>query len=128
MNYFEQIYDPVEREFWEGTANKQLLIRYCELCDKPHWYPRPICPYCGHQKTFFKQSKGVGTIYSLTRLHSKGEAPQSIAYIELDDGVTILSKIVEDDEGVAAIGQRVEVTFFLDSRGLHLPVFKPVKD
>jgi hypothetical protein len=50
MNYIDQVYDPVEKAFWEGTRNHELLIRYCELCQEPHWYPRPICPHHPHTR------------------------------------------------------------------------------
>lgn len=124
---FEQIQDPVERGFWQGAARQELLIRYCMECDEPHWYPRPICPYCGHCETVFRRAQGTGTIYSLTRLRAKDRPPRLIAYVSLDEGITMLSEVQEPREGAAAIGQRVAVAFVEDKNGLQRPVFRPIE-
>lgn len=124
MSRVEEVYDRVEKAFWEATRNAELLIGYCDCCNEPHWHPRPICPHCGHQETSLKRSTGLGRIYSMTRLRSKEAQPQVIAYVQLDEGITMLSKIIDDDGGKAVIGQRVEVAFVSDGNGLHLPVFR----
>lgn len=120
----EKIQDPVEKAFWEGTSRGQLLVRHCESCSKPHWQPRAICPHCGHQKTVFKAASGLGTIYSLTRLHAKGAPVRTLAYVRLDEGVTMLSNITGNGHEDAAIGQRVQVAFETDAGGLQLPFFR----
>lgn len=118
------IVDPIEKEFWAGTARGELLLRYCNACQKPHWYPRPICPFCGHQETRFEVSTGLGVIYSLTRMHSPDADPHCLAYIRLDDGVTLLSQVKESEGATARIGQRVQVSFEQGHNNVQLPVFR----
>ena len=127
MNDIERIYDPMEKAFWQGTSNEELLIPHCDGCNEPHWYPRPICPHCAGRRIYFKPSRGTGVIYSLTRLRQKGEATKTIAYIHLDEGVTLLSRIVDDHDETAAIGQRIEVAFVKQENGPSLPAFSVVR-
>lgn len=126
MQNTKTIVDPIEQEFWAGTAKGELLLRYCNACQKPHWYPRPICPFCGHQETRFEVSTGLGVIYSLTRLRTPDAEPQCIAYIRLDDGVTLLSQVIEFEDTPAQIGQRVQVSFKQGRHNAQLPVFRLV--
>jgi uncharacterized OB-fold protein len=51
--------------------------------------------------------------------------PYAIAYVALDDGVTIMSNIVECDLDALAIGQRVKVAFRPSNGPLMIPVFVP---
>lgn len=125
MGFLDKIVDPIEKAFWQGAAQGQLLLRHCNACQQPHWYPRPICPLCGHRETRFKPAAGHGTIYSLTRLRAKDAAPQCLAYITLDEGVTLLSQVIETDGAPAQIGQRVALTFQPGRDGRQLPVFHP---
>ena len=127
MSYLERLYDPMEKAFWQGTAGQELLIPHCDDCLEPHWYPRPICPHCASRRISFKRSSGVGVIYSLTRLRQKDGSFRTIAYIQLDEGITLLSNLVDDDDNAAQIGRRVEVAFAIQENGLSLPVFRLAK-
>ena len=51
--------------------------------------------------------------------------PYAIAYVTLDEGVTLMTNIVECDFDRIAIGQEVEVTFRTTEGGHALPVFRP---
>ena len=53
------------------------------------------------------------------------EKPFAIAYVTLDEGVTMMTNIVECDLDGIAIGQEVEVTFRTTEGGHALPVFRP---
>ena len=126
MNYLDRVYDPIEKAFWRGTSNRQLLIPNCEACLEAHWYPRPICPHCASSRISFKPSNGGGVIYSLTRLRQKGGMSKTIAYIRMDEGITLLSRIIDDEANAAIIGQRVQLAFEHQENGLDLPVFRPL--
>ena len=52
-------------------------------------------------------------------------APYAIAYVTLDEGVTLMTNIVDCDFDRIAIGQEVEVTFRTTAGGHALPVFRP---
>lgn len=127
MTTLPSLFDPVEKSFHEGACRGELLIPYCMSCAQPHWYPRPICPHCGHQETVLKPSAGLGNIYALTRLRQKDAPPNTLIYVELDEGITLLSRLIEDEAEHARIGQRVQVDFLQLEPGHCLPVFKQIK-
>ena len=37
---------PDSAEFAAAAKEGRFLIRRCTNCGKPHWYPRPLCPFC----------------------------------------------------------------------------------
>ena len=52
--------------------------------------------------------------------------PYAIAYVTVDEGITMLSNIVECDYDGLSVGQTVEVTFRKSSDGEQsVPVFRP---
>ena len=32
--------------FWEGAKEGRLMLPRCTNCNRVHWYPRLICPFC----------------------------------------------------------------------------------
>jgi uncharacterized OB-fold protein len=48
-----------------------------------------------------------------------------IAYVKLDEGVTMMTNIVDCDLDTVKIGQKVKVTFKKTEGGVSMPVFAP---
>jgi uncharacterized OB-fold protein len=117
---------PDNTEFWAATAEGRLLVRHCEACGKPHWYPRTQCPLCMSDQVVWKTSTGQGSIYTFSVCRRVGPVPFAIAYVRLDDGVTMMSNIVDCDLDTIAIGQRVQVVFKEAEGGSKLPMFTPI--
>lgn len=112
--------------FWEGSKNGKLMVKFCQSCKEPHWYPRTLCPFC-FGDTEWKQASGKGTIYSFSIMQRGNPNPYCIAYVTLDEGVTMMSQIVDCDLDSVSIGQKVEVVFKTSEGGTHqVPMFKPV--
>ena len=110
--------------YWESAKNGKLLVKTCKACGKLHYYPRTICPHCLSSDTDWVEASGKGTIYTYSVMR-RTETPYVIAYVTLEEGVTMLSNIVECDVDDVAVGQTVEVVF-RDTQGGHsLPVFRP---
>ena len=38
--------DPATEGFLASARQGQFRLRCCTACKAPHWYPRPICPFC----------------------------------------------------------------------------------
>ncbi len=112
-------------EYWQGCNDGKLLLKRCADCGKTHFYPRAICPHCFSDNTEWYEASGKGRIYtySVTR---RAPVPFAIAYVTLEEGVTMLSNIVEADLDALAIDQAVEVTFRQSEGGQALPVFRPL--
>ena len=49
---------PETAPFWEAAAKGKLLVKHCTACGRAHHYPRPHCPFCGSDRTEWKESAG----------------------------------------------------------------------
>jgi hypothetical protein len=117
--------EPHTEKFWNAAAEGKLLVKRCDSCSRLHWYPRPLCPHCLSDKTSWLQCSGRGTIYSFTVTRKPGP-PYAMAYVALDEGVTLLTNIVNCDLDTIRIGDRVQVVFKPTEGGGALPMFRPV--
>jgi uncharacterized OB-fold protein len=108
------------------TASKQgvLKLRRCTACKEPHFYPRPLCPFCLGD-TEWIDATGAGEIYSVSVTRRAGPIPYAIAYVKLDEGVTMLTNIVDCDLDTLRIGQRVKVCFKPSEGDGAIPMFTP---
>ncbi|TPG05852.1 Zn-ribbon domain-containing OB-fold protein [Sphingomonas oligophenolica] len=111
--------------FWDAAAQGKLLIRRCNACGEPHYYPRALCPFCLSADTRWEEAGGTGAIYSLSTMRRGKDAPYTLAYVVLDEGPAVLTNIDADPDDVA-IGQRVRVGFVATEGGPPVPMFVPI--
>ena len=116
--------NPETKAFWDGAAQGKLLLKKCLACNQVHYYPRAICPFCGSDRTEWQQASGRGSIYSWSVMR-RAEAPYAIAYVTLEEGVTMMTNIVDCDLDGIRIGQRVRVVFMPTEGGPPVPTFTP---
>jgi uncharacterized protein len=119
------IVDSFTAPFWQAASDGVLLIRRCRTCGEAHWYPRPFCPHCGSGDTDWVPAGGGGTVYSFTVTRKAGPVPYVLAYVTLDEGVTLLTNLVDAEIESLHIGQRVRVLFRQAEGGGSVPVFTP---
>ncbi|MBV8169853.1 MAG: Zn-ribbon domain-containing OB-fold protein [Alphaproteobacteria bacterium] len=110
--------------FWDAAAEGKLLVKHCRACNEAHHYPRALCPHCFSDQTEWRQSAGKGVIYSFSVMR-RAPVPYAIAYVTLDEGVTMMTNIVECDLDALSIGQSVTVVFKPTDGGPPVPMFKP---
>jgi uncharacterized OB-fold protein len=115
---------PETRPYWDAAAEGRLLVRRCAACGQAHHYPRPICPFCGSDRTDWQEAAGTGTIYSFSVMR-RVPAPYAIAYVTLDEGPTMMTNVVGTDLDTIRIGQRVRVLFTPTEGGPPVPTFTP---
>lgn len=116
--------DAATQHFWARAKEGVLATRACKACGKLHWYPRALCPFCLGD-TEWRDISGLGTIYSVSVTRRAGPIPFAIAYVTLDEGITMLTNIVDCDLDTLKIGQRVAVTFKPAEDGAMVPMFRP---
>ena len=116
--------NPETRPFWEAAAEGRLLIGTCRSCGRPHFYPRAICPLCGSEATELVEASGRGAVYSYSVMR-RVPMPYALAYVTLDEGVTMMTNIVDCDLDAIRIGQRVQVVFKPSEGGPPVPMFTP---
>lgn len=112
------------KPYWEAAGQGRLVLRKCNSCGKVHHYPRTICPYCHSSDTAFVEASGRGEIYSYS-VTRQAKPPYVIAYVLLEEGVSMLTNIVDCDPESLSIGQKVKVRFLDAGEGRALPVFAP---
>jgi hypothetical protein len=69
---------------------------------------------------------GRGTIYSFSVSRRVLPTAYAIAYVTLDEGVSMMTNIVDCDLDDIRIGQAVEVVFKPTDGGPPVPMFRPV--
>lgn len=116
--------DAASAPFWAAAKEGRLMSRRCTACAKLHWYPRPVCPFC-QGDTEWETLGGQGTVYSVSLTRKAGPIPYAIAYVTLDEGITLLTNIVDCDLEQVRIGQRVRVCFKPAEGDARVPMFTP---
>ena len=115
---------PETRPFWEAATAGRLLIGTCKACGKPHYYPRALCPFCGSDATEWVAAAGRGVVYSYSVMR-RLPVPYALAYVTLDEGVTMMTNVVDCDLDAIRIGQRVRLVFKSTEGGPPVPMFTP---
>jgi len=111
--------------YWAATKQGKLLLKSCDDCGETHWYPRAICPHCSSSNTSWYEGSGNGKIYSFSVMR-RAQIPYVMAYVTLDEGVSVLTNIVECDFETLYVDQDVEVVFRATEGDQALPLFRPV--
>ena len=109
------------------TGDGALQLGHCRTCDAVHYYPRRVCPFCFSVEVGRKASSGRGTIYSYSLTGRGPQGPYVVAYVTLDEGVSILTNIIDADPESLAIDQEVELIFHQAESG-WVPFFRPRHD
>ena len=117
---------PDNAAFWAACNEGRLLVKHCMACGKPHWYPRTLCPLCMNDQTQWTESAGLGSIYTFSVCRRVGPVPYVIAYVRLDDGVTLLTNVVDCDFEALRIGDRVKLVMQSSESGVMVPMFTPL--
>jgi len=116
---------PEIRPFWEAARRGKLLLAHCTACDRPHWFPRVVCPLCSSCDIEWREASGRGTVYSVS-VARRATPPYALAYVTLDEGPTMLTNIVDCDVDGIVIGQKVKVVFMERADALPAPMFTPL--
>jgi uncharacterized OB-fold protein len=124
--------DGDSRPYWEGLAQGELRIQRCQNCAKAVFYPRAICPHCHSDQLEWVVASGKGTIYSYTVAHQAfgpftADVPFVVALVELEEGVRMMSRIIDAPRERITIGAPVIVTIKGDGEGVTLPYFRLIE-
>ncbi|MET4576238.1 Zn-ribbon domain-containing OB-fold protein [Ottowia thiooxydans] len=122
--YPDPVVDDESRPFWQALEQGVFLLKRCRSCNRTHYYPRSICPYCGSGDTEWYSSAGQGCIYSYS-IARRETVPYAIAYVTLDEGVTIMTNLVGVPFDEIRVGARVRLDFVRTEGGQRLAVFQP---
>ena len=125
---------PESEPFWKGCAEERLVVPWCARCRRFHFYPRRFCPHCDAVDIEWREASGDGTVYSFAVVRKPIErafsslVPYVIAIVELEEGIRMLSHVVDVDPAAMRCGMRVRVRYREVSETLTVPVFGPVAE
>lgn len=119
--------DAVSLPFWEGIADGVLRVQRCGACGRHVFYPRAVCPFCAASELDWVDAGGRGRIHSYTVVHRappeyREEVPYVVALVELDEGVRMMTRLVDVEPAEVRVDLPVEVAIRGDPR---LPYFRP---
>ncbi len=113
----------------EHLKKGELAYQVEKDTNKPFFYPRAVAPETGSSNLEWRVSRGLGTVYSTTAVHYKGEPPLNVAMIDMDEGWRLMSRVEGIDAMDVKIGMRVKFKVHPgDEKTLPYPVFTPAGD
>lgn len=115
---------PETLAYWQAADEGRLLVKRCRSCGEFHHYPRDICPHCLSSDTEWCSAAGTGRVYSFSTM-GQGEAAYTLAFVLLDEGVTLMTNLVDCDPAKVSIGDWVRVVF-QPTDGYAVPMFTPI--
>jgi len=113
--------NPESEPFYAAALERRFLIRRCTQCQRAHWYPRALCPFCPGQ-TEWEEASGQGVIYSFSVMR-RVPAPFALAYVTLAEGPTMMTNLVDCDFDALSIGQPVRLVWKPTQDGPPVPCF-----
>jgi len=121
-----------ETPYWRSVDRHAMALPFCEPCQAFFFYPRPFCPTCWSEDVTDREVSGKGSVWSYTVVHFphganegwKTRVPYVVALIELEEGVRLMSNVVDCPVGSVHTGMAVDLVY-RDYDGRTLPVFVP---
>ncbi len=122
--------DGLNGEFFDFCANHELRFQRCVECGTWRHMPRYTCAACGSDAWSWEDASRKGKLYTWTVAHRSfhpafdDDVPYAIVVIEMDEGVRVVSQIVDAEPDALKLSDAVEVVFVPVANGKVLPKFK----
>jgi uncharacterized OB-fold protein len=106
--------DADDARFWQSLDDGELRIQRCASCHVFRHPPRPVCAHCGATEREWEPVSGNGEVWSFTVVHPptlpafSGRTPYGAVVVRLDEGVFLVSSVVDCPVDELAVGMRVE--------------------
>jgi uncharacterized OB-fold protein len=127
------VVDPLTSRFWEGCQRHQLLIQRCQDCGYLRHPPGPVCLNCRSSRSEWIPSAGRGQVYSWIVVRHPipasvyaDKVPYIVALIDLDEGVRVVSNIVDCSPEDVRAEMPVELFFRQVNESVTLPQFRRI--
>ena len=125
--------DEETRPWWEALQRHELYVQRCRDCGDLRYHPRAQCTSCLSPRTEWVRCSGRGKVYTFTATYQNQGAgfreslPYIMAWVELDEGVKMLTNLVECRPEEAKIGMPVEVVYEDVTPQVTLAKFRPAR-
>ena len=127
---FNLLKDIDSYQFWEGAKQNKLFIQKSTISKKYFFYSRSFSGVEANEPYEWEEASGKGIIYSFTISNIAGgsefyinKTPYIIGIILLEEGVRLMSNIVDCDHSSVEIGKNVKVLFKKLNNEIVFPCF-----
>jgi uncharacterized OB-fold protein len=122
--------------FWEGTRQGEIRFPRCCSCNRFHWYPCVLCPFCHSPDIEWEAVTSQPKLYSWSCVKwNLGslfdiQGPYISALVEFDEapGIHLVTNLVDCQPEEVYIGMPLEAVFQQINDKLTMPLFKPIKN
>ncbi len=97
------------------------FIQRCGACQRAVYFPRELCPFCGHLGLQWVAPSGLGTVHAVTTVRRKPAdgGDLNVSLVQLDEGVRLMSRVENRPPAQVHIGLRVQARVLVtEGRGL----------
>ena len=121
---------PEMAPFFEAAKRRELVVQRCTACGALRFPARAACNRCMAREVEWVPVAGKGRVFSTAVMHQanhpayEATLPYTVAQIELDCGVRMISNVVDCPAHEVAIDMPVEVAWEERSPDVTLPVFR----
>jgi len=127
------VIDEEMRPWWEALQRHELYVQKCRDCGDLRYHPRAQCTNCLSPRTEWVRCSGRGKVYTFTATYqNQGDGfreslPYIMAWVVLEEGVKMLTNLVECRPEEAKIGMPVEVVYEDVTPQVTLAKFRPAR-
>lgn len=123
---------PETRPYWDGLKEGKLMIQRNKQTGKAYFPPRPFDPADPFAEVEWFQASGKGILLSYVISHRAPpgyEAPFSIAVVELEEGVKMMTNIIDCPQTPEALqlDMPLELAPTKVNDDITLPTWRPAK-
>ncbi len=123
---------PETKPYWDGCKDHKLLLPRSKETGEFFFYPRAISPGNDMSDDIeWVEASGKAKVWTYaihymgpTKAY-KGDPPYVVALVETEEGVKMMTNIVDCDPDDVDVGMEVEVVFDDVTDEVTLPKFKP---
>ncbi|KRA26082.1 hypothetical protein ASD65_13145 [Microbacterium sp. Root61] len=121
---------PETQPFWDGTAQRKLVIQQCAECSMWVFHPRLRCDRCGCDALVWTDASGRGRLWSYIIVHRpepgfEDRAPYALGIIELAEGPHLMGSLAMVDPTPESLRIDMPVVVDFEPRGeMFVPVWR----
>jgi uncharacterized OB-fold protein len=113
--------------FWQASGQGRLLLQFCTRSGRAQFYPRPTGIHSGRRSLEWREASGRASLVAWTvdRMSpaTPGEPPRIQALVDLEEGVRLLTWLVDAQPGELVAGQPLALRWVPLSDVMQWPAF-----
>lgn len=122
---------PQTAAYWKAASEGRLLLGACNDCPKLSHPPQSVCPFCWSSNVATRTASGKAKLNAFTVVHQstvpafRERLPYIVAYVELEEGLYLVSNLVNCDPKAARIDMPLKAVFEKLNEASGAVLFEP---